>query len=463
MVFTAGGRFLRPLFHAALPICGSISAGAEQRRWIHQHRPSTQCEEQKIESLETKICRLETENQRLQARLQQLDVQEAAPIYRIVVTGGPCAGKTTATTTLRERLENAGWRVFTVPEAATMLFHNGARFLDFLHLGEVGIVHFQTQLAKLQIRLEDTMHDMAAASGAKSVLLCDRGVMDGKAYISQQGWALVLDALGMTEAQARDRRYDAVIHLVTAAEGAEQYYTLEQAEGSPESSRTETIEEAREQDHKTSQAWVGHEHLHIIDNTSNFRRKMDRTADRVLKTIGEPVVGHTLRKIRLPYMTALEIQDAAKEAGVASTRIFKCITTYVSPTARIRLRSDPDLHGASYLLQTFREDTNSHTMRRATERFISSWSYMQSLKDAHAAGYKSLEKELVCFTWQGVVYEINVFRYPSDMCILEVEAESRDSNIIVPPFLRGCNEAAEVTRDPLYDTRSIARVKAGGP
>ena len=41
-----------------------------------------------------------------------------APIYKFVITGGPCAGKTTAMERLQVFLRERGFRVFVVPEAA---------------------------------------------------------------------------------------------------------------------------------------------------------------------------------------------------------------------------------------------------------------------------------------------------------------------------------------------------------
>lgn len=42
-------------------------------------------------------------------------------IYKVVLTGGPCAGKTTTMARLRTFFENLGWKVYSVPEAATIL------------------------------------------------------------------------------------------------------------------------------------------------------------------------------------------------------------------------------------------------------------------------------------------------------------------------------------------------------
>lgn len=402
------------------------------------------------------------ENARLKRRLEQLEAAQRAsgllvapPIYRIVLTGGPCAGKTSALAVMRERLEVAGWRVFNVPEAATLLFHNGARFHDFARKGEVGIVEFQAALAQLQMKLEKTFHEMAVVGGERAVLLCDRGMQDGKAYCAPESWPFVLNAIGSSEAHLRDRHYDAVIHLVTAARGAEEFYTLAQAEGGPASAsaRTESAEEARAQDERTMKAWVGHEHFYVIDNSTSFQQKMQRAADRIFKVIGEPVAGHMLRKVRLPYASSSEIVRAAASAGVSDVLLFKCETTYVSPTSRVRLRSALDGRGATFVHQTFSEEDG----HQIAECRLDGRAYMRRMKDAQADGYHTVLKELVCFHWTGVIYEVNVFSWPEKACILEVEAESMDTPILVPPFLPGAEaDAQEVTLDKEYDTKAIA-------
>jgi hypothetical protein len=48
------------------------------------------------------------------------------PITRICLTGGPCAGKTTALATMSSTLAHMGFKVLLVPEAATLLMKGGA-------------------------------------------------------------------------------------------------------------------------------------------------------------------------------------------------------------------------------------------------------------------------------------------------------------------------------------------------
>jgi hypothetical protein len=78
-----------------------------------------------------------------------------------------------------------------------------------------------------------------------------------------------LPSQGSSTTKLRDRRYEAVIHLVTAANGAEKFYSLTQAEDpttGAATARHESIEEAIQIDEKTRRAWEGHRHLYVVDN-----------------------------------------------------------------------------------------------------------------------------------------------------------------------------------------------------
>lgn len=74
------------------------------------------------------------------------------------------------------------------------------------------------------MHLEDTFSNIASSSDKPVIILCDRGVMDGYAYSEKHVWDQVLSDMGWNEAMIRDERYEAVIHMVTAAHGAEEYY-----------------------------------------------------------------------------------------------------------------------------------------------------------------------------------------------------------------------------------------------
>ena len=51
-------------------------------------------------------------------------------------------------------------------------------------------------------------------------MLIDRGLLDFSAYVPPRAWAATMHDLGLNVSQVRDGRYDAVLHMVTAADGA---------------------------------------------------------------------------------------------------------------------------------------------------------------------------------------------------------------------------------------------------
>lgn len=78
---------------------------------------------------------------------------------------------------------------------------------------------------RTQMALEDYFTDLAILANKPAVILCDRGVMDPYAYMNEESWQIILDEEGWSPVNLRDKRYDAVVHLVTAADGAEDFYS----------------------------------------------------------------------------------------------------------------------------------------------------------------------------------------------------------------------------------------------
>ena len=131
-------------------------------------------------------------------------------------------------------------------------------------------------------------------------ILIDRGLLDGSAYVDPEQWQGLLDELGVTVVQLRDQRYDAVIHLVTAADGAEKFY-----DNVTNSARYEGLEEAREKDFKLREAYMAHPKWFLIDNdVESFDEKMTLVKAAVHYAfhapIGEWFEGKYLVKHELP-------------------------------------------------------------------------------------------------------------------------------------------------------------------
>ena len=194
-------------------------------------------------------------------------------IKRIVLTGGPCAGKTTALVKVIEHFSSLGYKVFTIPEVPTMFTQAGMNYLTsnkaFFFEGEKATL--QTQL-----HLEDCFYKMAQTLEQPVLIVCDRGVMDISAYLTSEDWQKIIGEVGCTQTQLRDERYDAVLHLVSAADGAEQFYTTANNAQRLEQADEKGLQIARELDKKVIEAWTGHPHLRVINNHEDFDNKLNR-------------------------------------------------------------------------------------------------------------------------------------------------------------------------------------------
>lgn len=173
---------------------------------------------------------------------------------RIVLTGGPGGGKTTAADLFRREL---GERVVVVPEAATLLFSGGFPRSPEIHArrsAQCAIYHVQRNI-----------EDVQSALYPERILLCDRGTLDGAAYWpgDEQSY---FNAVGSTE-QAELGRYDAVILFESAAEGG-----ISVEGGNP--TRIESNEQALNLDRRLREIWSRHPRFVVVPHNPSFVKKI---------------------------------------------------------------------------------------------------------------------------------------------------------------------------------------------
>jgi len=174
---------------------------------------------------------------------------------RIVLTGGPGGGKTTAADLFRREI---GEKVVIVPETATMLFVGG-----FPRLGEwQARAATQRAIFHAQVALED----IQGAHYPNRVLLCDRGTLDGAAFWPSEAPRGFFETLGTTPDEQL-ARYDAVIFFESAAVG-----DIAIEGGNP--ARTETNEEARLLDVRLREVWSKHPNFHFVPHRRSFFAKL---------------------------------------------------------------------------------------------------------------------------------------------------------------------------------------------
>ena len=198
-------------------------------------------------------------------------------IWKIALTGGPCAGKTTALAAITTYFGEQGFDVICLPEAATLVLNTGFSLKDFT---ETQRVEFQHSVLDVLISLEDSAFRLAKTK-QRPLIICDRGAPDGAAFCAPTSWEEVMERCKTNMPALRDARYDGVVHLVTAADGASEYYGLEN-----NLARNGTAEDAFASDKRLQEVWMGHPHFHIVGNESGFHGKITGVLQSIENIVG---------------------------------------------------------------------------------------------------------------------------------------------------------------------------------
>ena len=361
-------------------------------------------------------------------------------ITKIAITGGPCAGKSTALSWINEEFTKKGYKVLFVPETATELITGGVAPWTC----ETDI-DFQTAILKLQLAKEEIFEEVAQHlyDAQKILIVCDRGTLDGKAYIEKHNFDKILNNLHLTETQLKDS-YDAVFHLVTAAKGASEFYTL-----ANNSARTETIEEAIANDDKIISAWTGHSHFRVIDNSTDFKKKMQRFVTEISNFLGEPTPYEIERKFLIEYPDIAKL-EADKNCGKV-----EIIQTYLksSDDKEIRVRQRGNNGSYSYT-KTIKQTING-LKRLETEKRLTQAEYINLLMDADTTKHQ-IRKTRYCLVYNNQYFEIDIYPFWNDVAIMEIELNNESQTIEFPPQIKIIKE---VTDDIEYKNSNLANIK----
>ncbi len=360
-------------------------------------------------------------------------------ITKIVITGGPCAGKTTAMSRIQKEFAELGYYVVFIPETATELITGGISPVTLES-------NYDYQLCQLKLQLEK---EKIFAQGAnklngsdKILIICDRGAIDNKAYMTPEEFDQALCELGLNETQLRDE-YDAVFHLVTAAKGAEEFYTT-----ANNSARTETVEEAAAKDDRLISAWTGHPHFRVIDNSSGFEEKQAKLVAEIASFLGEPEPLEVERKFLIEY------PDTKLLEKIPTCRRVEIIQTYLNTENgdEVRVRQRGENGHYVYFLTTKRKVTG--VKRVEIERRLSQNEYLSLLMNADTSK-RQIRKTRYCLAYENQYFEIDVYPFWNDKAILELELADENSEIVFPGFIKVIKE---VTDDETYKNAFLAKI-----
>jgi len=386
--------------------------------------------------------------------MKDLEVKDPIPpsrrIHKLVLTGGPCGGKTTGQAHLATFFESLGWKVFRVPETATVLMSGGIAFGD---LNEEQILDFQEHLVATMMALEDTYFSMAEKCSQNVLIIADRGTMDASAFISREAWEKILTKLSLEDIEISDNRYNHIVHMQSAAIGAEKFYTTDD-----HAARFEGIELARERDHRAMEAWRDHPYVDIIDNRSDFDSKINRLIDLVVKRIGIDV-GDRFRpnSRKVKFVVSGICPDSDFPVKFTDFQVVHHYLHSAKKGFQTRLRKRVRNGRATYTFTVRQPELHGQVVE--LKQPISQRNYNNLLThrdDNHLPVFKTRRS----FLYENQQYQLDIYRAPchsrcQGLILLETFTTLKDEELVasLPPFL---SVKKNVTGDPAFSMYNLS-------
>ncbi|XP_015599083.1 TRPL translocation defect protein 14 isoform X2 [Cephus cinctus] len=410
---------------------------------------------------------------------------EQKRVYKVVLTGGPCGGKTTGQTRLCTFFENMGWKVFRVPETATVLLSGGIKFSD-LNAEEEGMrrspspmdvlangigyegeakwpeilkvisgeaFKFQENLLRTMIQIENTFFQLGESCSRNCLIICDRGAMDASAFISKDKWELMMASNGWNNVELRDNRYNQIIHMVSAANGAEEFYSTED-----HACRSEGVELARELDYNAAAAWVGHPYFDVIDNSQDFDSKICRMIECVCQKLcidtGDRLRASS-RKVKFLVKGPLP-----PDSEFPPFQDFDVVHNYLqskTPKMQARLRKRGQKGHWSYIHTIRRPKMCGQVVEVKTQ--LTHRDYLNMLAQRDDSHFTIFKKRR-CFLINNQYFQLDIYREPGHprckgLMLLETYTalSGDDLKRILPQFL---TIEKEVTGNPDYSMFNLS-------
>lgn len=358
-------------------------------------------------------------------------------ITKIVVTGGPCAGKGEALRRIRDAFAPQGYTVLVIQETTTDLINGGVAPWTCGTSPD-----FQGCQIELQLDKEKVFERAARTMSASKVLLVlDRSALDGRAYVTEEEFAQQAGYLGTSEGALRNR-YDAVFHLETAAKGVESAYTL-----ANNTARIENPAEAVAQDNKTLNAWVGHPHFRLIPSYPYFPAKMDQLVREVSTFLGLP--GHTACRrsflVRDPDREWLERSFFCRRADLTETFL---------PTEgnNVHLVYSRTCSGDTLYFERTAKQLSPYRWETICTRLTEDqYRALQAKADPNR---KPLSKSTYCMVHEDSYFEVDLYPFWQDRGILRFPMLQEESPL--PDFPVQLRIIGEVSENPAYKDEALA-------
>jgi len=383
-------------------------------------------------------------------------------IEQIVIEGGPAGGKSTVIPILKHELKKDGWMVLVSSEVPTRLINEH----DYVLEGEGKNIDndaFQRLVLKHVIEQEDALRARALESGhPKVVILCDRGLFGGAAYVSPADFfRMARDCFGMSRDDMYGR-YGGCVFLLSPASDRPDIY--KKVWKSNPARRERTVKAAAAQNARSLDACVGVDRLFIVQNDAfTFDEKVKKVVAVVRHLLSDQEIE---RKWTSNWRFTPEVfQEICARWGIYSIPI-RISQTYLTLSdedksadikeRRVRARQmDSAASRGSFTLT--KKGAKQDGAGTEEEMQISLGKYRALRREADPSKVE-IKKTRFCFVYGAWYYEFDIFDRPrGQAAILERELLPGENADGVPDFLSFLGILRDVTDDPAFSNKNIAK------
>ena len=335
-------------------------------------------------------------------------------IYRIVLTGGPCAGKTTYLNSIKESFKKNNIPCLIVPEAATILINKG------FDPGNWTPMEFQKMVLERELFDERENTEFINKKQHKYdslVIVYDRGIYDNAAYLNNwHDFGDLLIDYDLDGMQVLDG-YDLVLDLLSMATCKPSAYTTKNNEA-----RKEDLEFAKRLDKRTSNAWANHRNIRIISGNCSIEEEEEKILNHVYDFLNGKNVIETQK-----FLVDTKNSNFSK---IDKNNRMSVIDTYLKANnGEIMYKISQRNHfGTSYILDTYTYNDGKKTI--ISSKIIS--------KDVYNTLYNTFEHsrqdrgDVYSFVDNETLYRLCCY---FDKTILEVQ-KNDFSDIIIPDYIK---------------------------
>lgn len=359
-------------------------------------------------------------------------------MLKVVLTGIPSSGKTSVTNGIVERFTELGYRVLVVPETATEYINSGIK-----PFGDDGIdpIVFQELVLKKQLNKEALYEYAANVLGSdKTIIIFDRGTLDGYAYVSTEDMDSVVKKEGTGKRELL-LNYDVVLFL----EGSDKFFTKNNNKARYEKDAASAAALRK----NLLNAYLGHDNLRVIQPREDMKDKQEEVINIVANMLGKPT---RIRDQKKYLVSGVDIDTLASYVGSGVVSITQDYLVSPNEDEEYRIRSITQGSEKTFHYSVIRKCENGKREIKK-EATISEEDYLR-FKTLKNPDLLTINKTRYSFVYANQYYKLDVF--DDGLMLLEVNLTKENPVVTLPEFVSVIDD---VTNDPEYTNKRIARRK----